>query len=45
MVVTANPRDLNELLVSSGLARFYGTRASLPDGRYNSVAHRLAGTV
>jgi endonuclease YncB( thermonuclease family) len=26
-------RDLNELLVSAGLARIYGTRTPLPDGR------------
>jgi endonuclease YncB( thermonuclease family) len=25
--------DLNELLVSAGLARIYGTRTPLPDGR------------
>jgi endonuclease YncB( thermonuclease family) len=33
IVVTANGRDLNELLVSAGLARIYGTRTPLPDGR------------
>ena len=33
IVVTAGGRDLNELLVSSGLARIYGTRTPLPDGR------------
>jgi endonuclease YncB( thermonuclease family) len=32
-VVTADGRDLNELLVSAGLARIYGTRTPLPDGR------------
>jgi endonuclease YncB( thermonuclease family) len=26
-------RDLNELLVSAGLARIYGTRTPLPDSR------------
>jgi len=33
IVVTADGRDLNELLVSAGLARIYGTRTPLPDGR------------
>jgi endonuclease YncB( thermonuclease family) len=33
MVVTADGHDLNELLVSNGLARIYGTRTPLPDGR------------
>ena len=33
IVVTADGRDLNELLVSNGLARIYGTRTPLPDGR------------
>jgi endonuclease YncB( thermonuclease family) len=33
IVVTPGGRDLNELLVSSGLARIYGTRTLLPDGR------------
>jgi endonuclease YncB( thermonuclease family) len=33
IVVTADGRDLNELLVSEGLARIYGTRTPLPDGR------------
>lgn len=33
LVVTADGRDLNELLVSNGLARIYGTRTPLPDGR------------
>jgi endonuclease YncB( thermonuclease family) len=33
IVITAGGRDLNELLVSSGLARIYGTRTPLPDGR------------
>ena len=32
-VVTADGHDLNELLVSAGLARIYGTRTPLPDGR------------
>jgi endonuclease YncB( thermonuclease family) len=32
IVVTADGRDLNELLVSAGLARIYGTRTPLPDG-------------
>ncbi len=31
--MTANGHDLNELLVSAGLARIYGTRTPLPDGR------------
>jgi endonuclease YncB( thermonuclease family) len=33
IIVTADGRDLNELLVSAGLARIYGTRTPLPDGR------------
>jgi endonuclease YncB( thermonuclease family) len=32
-VVTRGGRDLNELLVSSGLARIYRSRTPLPDGR------------
>jgi endonuclease YncB( thermonuclease family) len=33
VVTTAEGRDLNELLVNAGLARIYGTRTPLPDGR------------
>jgi endonuclease YncB( thermonuclease family) len=33
IVITADGCDLNELLVSAGLARIYGTRTPLPDGR------------
>ena len=33
IVTTAEGRDLAELLVSAGLARIYGTRTPLPDGR------------
>ena len=33
IVVTADGHDLDELLVSNGLARIYGTRTPLPDGR------------
>jgi len=33
IVVTADGSDLNELLVSAGLARIYGIRTPLPDGR------------
>ena len=33
MIITADGKDLNELLVSAGLARIYGTRTPLPDGR------------
>jgi endonuclease YncB( thermonuclease family) len=33
IVLTADGRDLNELLVGAGLARIYGTRTPLPDGR------------
>jgi endonuclease YncB( thermonuclease family) len=33
IVVTADGHDLNELLASAGLARIYGTRTLLPDGR------------
>jgi endonuclease YncB( thermonuclease family) len=32
-VLTADGRDLNELLVSAGLARIYGTRTPLPNRR------------
>ena len=32
IAMTADGRDLNELLVSAGLARIYGTRTLLPDG-------------
>jgi len=32
-VITAKGKDLNELLLSVGLARIYGTRTPLPDGR------------
>ena len=31
IIVTADGHDLNELLVSNGLARIYGTRTPLPD--------------
>ena len=33
IVITSDGRDLNELLVSAGLARIYETRTPLPDGR------------
>jgi endonuclease YncB( thermonuclease family) len=33
IVITAEGKDLNESLVSNGLARIYGTRTPLPDGR------------
>jgi len=33
IVITSDGKDLNELLVSAGLARIYGTRTPLPDGR------------
>ena len=33
IVTTFGGHDLNELLVSAGLARIYGTRTPLPDGR------------
>src|SRR5436309_1700260 len=33
IVGTADGHDLNELLVNAGLARIYGTRTPLPDGR------------
>jgi len=33
MIVTADGKDLNELLVNNGLVRIYGTRTPLPDGR------------
>lgn len=33
IIITADGRDLNELLVENGLARIYGTRTALYDGR------------
>jgi endonuclease YncB( thermonuclease family) len=33
IVITAERHDLSELLVRNGLARIYGTRTPLPDGR------------
>jgi len=33
IIITAEGRDLNELLVENGLARIYGVRTTLPDGR------------
>ena len=33
VIITAEGRDLNELLVENGLARIYGTRTALFDGR------------
>ncbi len=33
IILTADGRDLNELLVENGLARIYGTRTTLFDGR------------
>ena len=33
IVFTADGEDLNELLVRAGVARIYGTRTPLPDGR------------
>lgn len=33
IIVDAKGRDLNELLVENGLARIYGVRTTLPDGR------------
>ena len=33
IIITADGRDLNELLVENGLARIYGTRTPLYDGR------------
>jgi endonuclease YncB( thermonuclease family) len=43
IVLTPDGRDLNELLVSAGLARIYGTRTPLPDGRDSrSYLARLA---
>jgi len=33
IVLTADGHDLNELLVSAGVTRIYGTRTPLPDGR------------
>ena len=33
IIITAEGRDLNELLVENGLARIYGTRTVLYDGR------------
>jgi len=33
IIITADGRDLNELLVEAGLARIYGTKTALYDGR------------
>ena len=33
IVLDSTGRDLNELLVENGLARIYGVRTTLPDGR------------
>ena len=33
VIITAEGRDLNELLVENGLARIYGVRTPLPDGK------------
>jgi len=33
IILTADGRDLNEMLVENGLARIYGTRTALYDGR------------
>ena len=33
IIITADGRELNELLVENGLARIYGVRTPLPDGR------------
>ena len=33
IIITADGRDLNELLVENGLARIYGTKTALFDGR------------
>jgi endonuclease YncB( thermonuclease family) len=33
IIITSDGRDLNELLVENGLARIYGTRTALFDGR------------
>src|SRR4051812_22562128 len=38
-VITADENDLAEMLVRHGLARIYGTRTRLPDGR-NSRSYR-----
>ncbi|HEX8311378.1 MAG TPA: hypothetical protein VF614_08685 [Chthoniobacteraceae bacterium] len=37
IIITAEGRDLNELLVENGLARIYGTRTALFDGRDSRV--------
>ena len=39
IVITKDGHDLNELLVSAGLARIYGTRTPLPDGRDSRGFH------
>jgi hypothetical protein len=41
IVITSGGRDLNELLVSSGLARIFGTRTPLPDGRDSRDISRI----
>ena len=48
IVITADGRDLNELLVENGLARIYGTKTALYDGRdsrqYLARLAELGGT-
>jgi hypothetical protein len=45
IVLTADGHDLNELLVNAGLARIYGTRTPLPDGRDSrTIPRTFAGT-
>ena len=41
IIIDAKGRDWNELLVENGLARIYGTKTPLPDGRDSAayVAH------
>ena len=33
IIVDSTGRDLNELLIENGLARIYGVRTPLPDGK------------
>ena len=41
IVVTADGHDLNQLLVSNGLARIYGTRTPLPDAAIRDIPAHL----
>jgi hypothetical protein len=44
-VTTASGKDLNELLVTAGMARIYGTRTPLPNGSDSPDVSGEAGEV